>query len=142
MSEWTYEVNVNNYIWRGDLVGSKEEAIRIGSKEAKEEGYDNFKIGIAEKAEEKDINIDMIIEDLQESYYDEFGELAEDYLDHIAEKDKKDLKRVLNNAFWKWAKERDYTPNFWNIHNEEVIKVKQVEDGLLQTLLEEKDKNK
>ena len=127
MSKWTYETNINNDIWRGDLVGSKEEAIRRGMKEAKEEGYDSFKIGIAEKAEEKDIDVDMIIEDLQESYYDEFGELAEDYLDYIKEEDKKELNYILNNAFWKWAEEKNYTPNFWKIYNEENIKV--VKDG-------------
>lgn len=50
---WTYEVNINSDIWRGELVNSRKEAIRRGMKKAKEEGYDSFKIGITEKAEEK-----------------------------------------------------------------------------------------
>ena len=123
MSEWTYEVNVNNDIWIGDIVNSKQEATEKGMKEAKDEGYTEFKIGIVESAEHLEIDVDRVIEDIQEYYYDQYGEVAEYYLDDITKEDKKELKEIMNNTFWKWIKEKGYEPLFYKVTNEEIIKI-------------------
>ena len=47
----------------------------------------------------------------------------------------------MNNTFWKWIKEKGYDPSFYRVTNEEIIQVKLEEDGQLQALLEEMDKN-
>lgn len=142
MSEWTYEVNVNNDIWRGDLVNSREEAIEKGMREAKEEGFKNFKIGTAVKPLELDLDVEFLLERIAESYADEYGEIAEDYLSDVSREDQIELEQKLNKVFYEWIKEKGYTPSFYGIENEEIIKVKQEEYGQLQALLEEMDRNK
>ena len=123
MSNWTYEVNINNDIWRGDLFNSREEAIEKGMKEAKEEGFKNFKIGIAVKPLELDLDVEFLLERISEYYFDEYGEVAEDYLTDVSSEDKVELEKKLNKVFYEWINEKGYTPSFYSIENEEVIKV-------------------
>lgn len=142
MQEWTYETNIHNDIWRGNLVSSKEEAIQQGMKEAKEEGFSNFKIGIAVKPLQLDLDVDFLLERISESYFDEYGEVAEDYLSDVSSEDQVELEKRLNKVFYEWVEEKGYTPSFYTVENEEIIQVKLEEEGQLQALLEELDENK
>ena len=111
-------------------------------KEAKEEGFKNFKIGIAVKPLELDLDVEFLLERISEYYFDEYGEVAEDYLTDVSSEDKVELEKRLNKVFYGWVKEKGYIPNFYVVENEEIIQVKLEEDGQLQALLEEMDKNK
>lgn len=124
MQEWTYATNIHNDIWRGDLFNSREEAIQEGMKEAKEEGFKNFKIGIAVKPLELNLDVEFLLERISESYFDEYGEIAEDYLTDVSSEDQVELEKRLNKVFYEWINEKGYTPSFYGIEDVEVIKVK------------------
>lgn len=122
MDKWTYETYEGSDIWRGDICESREEAIREGNEEAKEYGYETFKIGIVEDVN-FGIDVDSVIEDIQEMAYDEIGELAEDYLDDATTEERLELEEQLNDVFYKWQEKYNHKPTFYRVVSEEILEV-------------------
>lgn len=124
MSKWTYEIDIDRDIWRGGVFNTKEEAIEEGNSEAIIEGKMSFKIGITEEIFNFGIDVDRVIEDIQNTMYDEAGEIAEDYLDNVTTEHRLELEKELNEVFYKWQEKHNYKPTFYRVISEEIIKVK------------------
>lgn len=123
MNKWTYEIDITRDMWRGGVYDTKEEAIKEGKKDAIEDGRQSFKVGIIEEPTNFGIDVDQVIENIQETMYDEIGEAAEDYLDDVTSEDAVELEEKLNEVFYTWQKEHSYEPSFYKIISEEIIHV-------------------
>lgn len=64
-----------------------------------------------------------VIEQLQMDAYEEYGEIAEDYLANVAPLEQELLKQKLQNAFDEWIKETGNEPWFYVVQEVEEIKV-------------------
>jgi hypothetical protein len=124
MSKWTYEIDLNNDIWRGGLFDTREEAVKEANSEAIEYERKNFKIGITEDVPNFGVDVDRVIEDIQNTMYDEIGEVAEDYLDDVTTEHLLELEEQLNEVFYKWQEKYNYKPTFYRVISEEIIEVK------------------
>lgn len=124
MSKWTYEIEVSRDIWRGGLFDTKEEATDEGKSEAIIEGLTNFKVGIVEEVFNYGIDVDDALERINATVYEEVGEVAEDYLCYIPQEHKDELQDKLNEVFYKWQENYNYTPTFYKVVSEEIIQVK------------------
>lgn len=124
MEKWTNEIDLNSDIWRGGIYDSREEAIKEGRKEAVEYERNNFKVGIVEDVPNFGIDVDKVIEDIQNTMYDEVGEIAEDYLDDVITEHLLELEEQLNEVFYKWQEKYNYKPTFYRVASEEIIDVK------------------
>lgn len=124
MSKWTYEINANNDIWRGGLFDTREEVVKEANSEAIEYERKNFKIGITEDVPNFGVDVDRVIEDIQNTMYDEIGEVAEDYLDDVTTEHLLELEEQLNEVFYKWQEKYNYKPTFYRVISEEIIEVK------------------
>lgn len=112
-----------NEIWQADIeANSREEAVKIGIEQAKEEGLNQFSIGKQVLCSISHIWADSIIENAQEKLYDEVGEVAECYLDTTKEQDK-ELEDMLNKAFYEWHKKYNLFPSCYKVENTETIEV-------------------
>lgn len=111
-------------IWQADIeANSREEAIKLGTEQAKEEGLKQFSIGRKFSCGMSCISADTIIENAQEQLYDEVGEVAEGYLDTTKEQDK-ELEDKLNEVFYEWHKKHNLFPTCYKVENTETIEVK------------------
>ena len=122
MGKWVAEIS-NSDIWRGDEFNTKEQAIAEGRKLAKEDGLNKFKIGETEPAFNFGIDVDSVIERINETMYEDIGEVAEDYLGDVELEHLLELEEKLNEVFFKWQKEHGYEPTFYKIINIEEINV-------------------
>ncbi|AYE35294.1 hypothetical protein [Clostridium septicum] len=123
MSKWTYELNINSEIWRGGVCDSREEAIEEASKEALIDDIKKFKIGIIEDVPNFGVDVDRVIEDIQNTMYEEVGEVAEDYLVYASTEELLELEKDLNDVFYKWQEKYNYKPTFYTIISEEIIEI-------------------
>ena len=64
---------------------------------------------------------DHVIEQVAESAYDEVGEVAESYLDHVSKEQLNILNKRLNSVFSEWLKETNNQPTFWKVVNVEKV---------------------
>lgn len=119
--KWTYDIDINRDIWRGEVCNSREEAIKEATEEARIEGIKNFKIGICEEVFNYGIEAEGVLERIGEIVYDEVGEVAEDYLRYVSKEHKEELQDKLNEVFYAWQEKYNYKPNFYTIISEEVI---------------------
>lgn len=111
-------------IWNGEsFFDTKEEAIEEGYRWAEKENLKFFRVGLCESETNYGIDVDSVIEHIQETTYDEVGEVAEDYLDDVTTEDLLELEEKLNDVFYKWQKEHKYEPNFYRIVATERINV-------------------
>lgn len=126
MSEniWIVDLREGEYdIWQADIeTNSREEAIKLGMEQAKEEGLSQFSIGKVVLCGMPYISADTVIENAQEQLYDEVGEVAEGYLDTTKEQDK-ELEDKLNEVFYEWHKKHNLFPTCYKVENIEIIKV-------------------
>lgn len=120
--KWTYDI-WNSDIWTGGICDSKEEAIELAKDEAIENNKYSFRVGKVEKAFDYGIDVDVIIEDIQNSTYDECGEVAENYLEDVTKEDKEELSDKLDKVFREWQEQHNYKPNFYTISDEEEIQL-------------------
>lgn len=112
-------------IWNGEsFFDTKEEAIEEGYRWAEKENLKFFRVGLCESETNYGIEADSVIEHIQETTYDEVGEVAEDYLDDVTTEDLLELEEKLNDVFYKWQKEHKYEPNFYRIVATERINIK------------------
>ncbi|GAA0774484.1 hypothetical protein GCM10008908_24390 [Clostridium subterminale] len=124
MDKWTYTISENSDIWRGGVFDSKEEAIKEANSEAIEYNEETFRIGIVEEVFNYGIDVDQVIEHIQDTMYDEVGEVAEDYLDYIPSDYLIELEKQLNEVFYNWQEKYNYKPTFYKVISEEIVKVK------------------
>ena len=118
--KWTYELDINSNIWSGGICDSREEAIAEATKEALIDNFNEFKIGQCEEINHG-IDVDDVLERINNTMYDEAGEVAEDYLDNVKDEHKEELEKELNKVFFAWQEKYKYKPNFYIIVDEEVI---------------------
>ena len=112
-------------IWNGEsFFDTKEEAIEEGYRWAEKENLKFFRVGLCEFETNYGIEADSVIEHIQETTYDEVGEVAEDYLNDVTTEDLLELEEKLNDVFYKWQKEHKYEPNFYRIVATERINIK------------------
>lgn len=112
-------------IWYGEsFFDTKEEAIQEGYRLAEKENLKFFRVGLCESETNYGIDVDNVIEHIQETTYDEVGEVAEDYLNDVTTEDLLELEKKLNDVFYKWQKEHKYEPNFYRIVATERINIK------------------
>lgn len=123
-NEWVAEVDMNTDTWLGDIWDTREEAIKNGTKQAKEEGVNCFRIGRAIPCAIPSISVDTVIEYAYEQLYDEVGEVAETYLEGVTKEQSQELEESLNEIFYEWSKKYNLLPSCYRIENEEVIEVK------------------
>ena len=57
-------------------------------------------------------DVDYLIEQVQESAYDDGGEFAEDYLDDVTKEDKEELEELVLN----WFTEHNYMPTWFSVY--------------------------
>lgn len=121
---WIVDLREGDFdIWQGDIeTNSREEAIKLGMEEAKEEGLSQFSIGKQVLCNISHIWADSIIENAQEQLYDEVGEVAECYLDTTKEQDE-ELELKLNEVFYEWHKKHNLFPSCYKVENIETIDV-------------------
>lgn len=74
-------------------------------------------VGMVEKIDVPEIDVDSLLEDMWCNYYDQYGEIADDYLKYVKKEHAKILSEELNAAFRKWAKQYRYEPTFHNVVN-------------------------
>lgn len=63
------------------------------------------------------IDVEKLFEDIGEKYYDEFGEIADDYLSYVKKEHAEILSDELNSVFSKWLKKYHYLPWFYKVDN-------------------------
>ena len=102
---------------------SKEEIIKEGMLLAKDEELDFFGIGRKVPIVEPTIDAEEIIERISDRTYDEFGEIAEGYLQNIKAEHLEELDLELQKVFNSWIKKYRYSLNSFLIEDEEEIKV-------------------
>ena len=123
---WILEISERiSDIWYGEsFFDTKEEAIQEGYWLAEKENLKFFRVGLCESETNYGIDVDNVIEHIQETTYDEVGEVAEDYLNDVTTEDLLELEKKLNDVFYKWQKEHKYEPNFYRIVATERINIK------------------
>lgn len=122
---WILDINETiSDIWNGEsFFDTKEEAIEEGYRWAEKENLKFFRVGLCESETNYGIDVDSVIEHIQETTYDEVGEVAEDYLDDVTTEDLLELEEKLNDVFYNWQKEHKYEPNFYRIVATERINI-------------------
>lgn len=120
---WLVELTEDDIeIWDNDIeTNTREEAIELGLKYAKEEGLKNFLIGQSIPVGIPSLDVDTILEDASNQVYNEVGEVAEGYLDDVTDEQRKELDELLNNVFYKWIIKHGLEPTCYLIFNEERI---------------------
>lgn len=122
MNKWTYELDVNSDIWKGEVFNSKEKVVKKASSEAVKYGLSTFKIGIIEEAPSCKIVVDNLLDEMNEIMYDEVGIVAEDYLCDVEEEHKRELESELNKVFCRWQEKYNYKATFYKVISEEIVK--------------------
>jgi hypothetical protein len=96
---------------------TKEEAIQAGK------GFENeFYVGQVVSVEFATTpNVDAVIESIAQNVYDEVGEVAEDYLNHIDKEHLQELEDGMSNLVSNWMNKHGYTPDFFKVVNIEKV---------------------
>lgn len=63
------------------------------------------------------IDVEKLFDDINSRYYDEYGELAEDYFAFVKKEDADILSKELNAVFARWIKKYHYAPWFYTVTN-------------------------
>lgn len=121
MKENTWLCNISEEVWMNcEEFETKEEAIEFGKKEFG--GLVQFHVGQVRKVNVGvGVNVDSVIEDVYQSVYDEFGEVAESYLDNVHNEHASELESLLNDALHYWMDKHDYKPKYFRVVNIECI---------------------
>ncbi len=118
--QWT--TSINGEIYDGENYDTKEEAIVEYRKEIKkwEKQPSEFYVGQIEMVfTSQFVNVETIIDDIQCQAQDICGEVAEDYLYDIPEKQKEELEKLIVG----WFDKNGYAPTFSKIVKTEIVKV-------------------
>lgn len=116
------KMDEKQYAWafKADSIDYKrEDSIEECLKQAKSENGGTYKkiyIGIVEEWGSC-IDTNYLIQTIQETAWDENGEVAEDYLKGIPEHQLEELDNELNEVFSKWKQKYRWEPNFFTVKN-------------------------
>ena len=105
---------IDDDIWRGGPCDSVLECVKEAEKEDYKES-DTIALGVVEKYHVGYVNVDMIIEHMQQDAYDTVGEVAEDWLDNITIKQRRDLEGRVEDVVKEWLKEIGEEPTFYKV---------------------------
>ena len=111
--EYAWTDHASDDIWSGGPCDSIEECVQ----EAKALGYTDctIAVGLVERYMPTYVDTDRMIECLQETAFDEVGEVAEDWLLDISKEDRNVLDERLYKVVIDWLKEYKYTPSFYKV---------------------------
>lgn len=120
--KWKYELYGNDE-WYGDNYDTKEEAIKAGTEEYKDEALDTdtFRVGQI-SLHAPHIDVDRVIDNLIDDAYEVGGEFAESWL-NVTKEEKTKLEDRLNDALLVWLKEIGEMPNFGEMVDVEDVKI-------------------
>lgn len=126
MNRWIADIRESEYeVWESDIYAqTREEVIRKGLDEAKEQGVEVFRIGYIVDESEPRLDVEDIIERLSDKVYYELGEVADNYLQEITDKEFEELDKGLNDVFEKWTRKYNKKLSCFKVIKEELITVK------------------
>lgn len=100
---------------------SIEDAIAFGREEYQDD--DGFYVGQVDdvKSVDTSINTQFILDIISERAYEQFGDIASDYLYNIKPEHVKELDEALNKVISHWMDFYDYNPSYFTVHNIQYI---------------------
>lgn len=114
--QWVWSLNGKTFYGAFDTLG---EAKAAAIAEGKEGGYRRAFVGKRTEHPIDIIDADTVIEKMSESAYEDAG--AEDYLDGVDRKARKELEKSLRRVVAKWVDKHNLWPKFFEI--EDVIEI-------------------
>lgn len=124
IGKWT--VSTSSDLFNGaDYFDTKQEAIDFGRLEYKEYVFVNeFYVGqIQSVSLGVCVDTDSILERINESMCDEFGELAGDYLMRTDPEHDAELEEELTKVIVNWIEKHNYQPTFFTVESIEKVEV-------------------
>ncbi len=113
------EIFLTNYFF--DTV---DEAIEFGKAEY--DNLDGFYIGqVFEEPVNTDIEAMSILEVIAEDVYEQFGEVAQDYLMNVKGEHVVELENALNNVIKHWMDYYNYNPSYFKVDNIQFISLEE-----------------
>lgn len=113
MKYYVWAERLTDYYWSSPFT-----KLRDALEEAKDvlelKDGDTVYIMKGEFADIPYFSIDNIIEDMQESAYDEAGEAADSYLNDLTVEDTLELEDLIKDTIRKFFKKKHYMPNWYN----------------------------
>ena len=113
MKYYVWAERLTDYYWSSPFT-----KLRDALEEAKDvlelKDGDTVYIMKGEFADIPYFNIDNIIEDMQESAYDEAGEAADSYLSDLTVEDTLELEDLIKDTIRKFFKKKHYMPTWYN----------------------------
>ena len=123
--KYTWEYNDDTELWYNDLFDTVEDCIA--------DARDNYMVEIGETIAvgevvpyEPYIMADNILDELEEDAYEEFGEVAEDWVSYSWKDDKESLDELSNKLteiVRQWLKDNGTYPYFYKIKNVKTVEV-------------------
>ena len=112
--KWSFYLDDADYVCQ-DWFASKNDALAAGIKAAKREGADTITVGaVYTYRPAAGDYTDDLLEFLQNDAWAECG--AEDWLDDVTRADKRDLGKILDDAFMRWLDNHpEHTPRFYTL---------------------------
>lgn len=121
LNKATYSFCLEGWDQQTSFTGACD-SIREALEEA-ESFYDNTPIGtkcyIGENIPTPmpTIDVEMLFEDINSRYYDEYGEVADHYFVFVKKEYADILSKELNAVFAKWIEKYNYAPSFYTVTN-------------------------
>ncbi|MEC4565552.1 hypothetical protein L8C07_06300 [Paenibacillus sp. CMAA1739] len=122
--QWTFN-DVSDGVWGiGEYFDLKEQAIEAAKEYYSPEDQKEFYVGqICEINNSITVDSEGVLDDIASSIYDEVGEAAEDYLNHVKREEWEILNERLTQVVREWMKEFSYEPSFFRIENTEKFEI-------------------
>lgn len=120
--KWVYSTSMDIF-QTNDFFDTKEQAAEAGKADLTWNGEcPPFYVGQADNANfSLYVDPDDVLENIAQNVYEEVGEVAEDYLQHIDKDHLKILEKELNNVVHQWMDKFDYKPDFFKVVNIEKV---------------------
>lgn len=112
-NKWCFGEDSENFTGEYD---TKEEAIKAGKQEIEE----LLTVGVMYKPI-PGISADYVIDQIQDSMCDKYGECAEQYLDDVTKEQINRLDLELNKVIIAWIEKYNLQPNFYGVTDIEYI---------------------
>ena len=130
VGEWIYEkCGEENWHTAECSYDDKEEAIEAGRQHMKDliqdEEYDGEQFEIAQVVDFNfKVDTSQVIEQVVDQAYDQVGDLADRWLDHVY--NEYELQEMLTNAFKEWLNKYPVNkPKFWCVENRETVSIEE-----------------
>lgn len=122
--KWVYSLN-DDVFTTGEYFDTKEQAIEGAKADLTWEGEcPAFYVGQVKSADFAfSIDTDVILETISQNVYEEFGEVAEDYLNDVQKEHYEVLEEELWDVINKWMDKFGYNPDFFKVVNIEKMSI-------------------